>query len=294
MITMLNYYFFKRCLESLPNHIKNNLEYDNDLLFNLSTFLDLGYYYKLFNPIKKDKYKLNIILKSDDRIFDFVLECLYICKKKNDYQGLLLIYAILSNKILSDYITPYINLYVDKKNSYQKLSNMIDYYYTKAIDKIDLTKISIASIFKCDFIYHDFIEQTIHNPLIKVYKFFCSKPYFTRALKRKEFYFTYCTLSTTKIKKLGFLLFDLIINHFKKPKFNQFIYSNKVNTTIFNLGKKPYLIGEETYNYNFDELLDQALKKTNTYIDAINQYIQYDNDKQLKKLWNIDKNEKLN
>ena len=41
-LCMLNYYIFKDSLESLDKQVIEKMEYDYDLLFNLSTFNDLG------------------------------------------------------------------------------------------------------------------------------------------------------------------------------------------------------------------------------------------------------------
>lgn len=291
-LCMLHYYFLKQTIEKIPAHIKDNLEYDNSLLFNLATFNDLGIFYKLFNPLKKDKYKLNDKLDSE-KFDEFILECIQICKTKNDYAQLLFIYAMISHTVLIKHINPFLSTRLTKKIRYDTACNMIDYYYTKANDSIDLCKTALTDYFPTGFIYHDFMDRLIHKPFIKVYGFMCSNEYFTHAMSRKYFYYAYCNRSKTKMKLIAYKLYDLLFNHRGKPKASCYLYSSKVNTSLFNLGKKPYLIGDNTYTYTLDEVIQNAASEAKEYIDAVNAYISYDNDKYLKKILHIEKKEKL-
>ncbi len=279
---MLHYYFLKQVIEKLPYNIKNNLEYDNDLLFNLATFNDLGLFYKIFNPIKKDKYRLNEKLESD-KFNDFILECIYICKKNNNYQQLLFIYAMISHNILHRHISEYLSIRLSKKLRFDTACNMIDYYYTKANDNIDLTKVALTDYFPNGFIYHDFMEDLIHKPFIKVFSFFCTDSYFNHAMKMKKCFYSHFNRSKTRIKLIPYKLYDIIFNHRGKPKASLYLYTSKVDTSLFNLRKKPYLIGENTYTYSLEDVINNALNETKRWIDAIHQFISYDNDKLLKK-----------
>lgn len=286
VLCMTHYYFLKKLIDKLPASIHNNMEYDNDLLFNCATFTDAGIFYKIFNPIKKDKYQLNNKLKSD-KFDEFILECLYICKNNNNYKQLLLIYALIAHNILEEHISKFLSVRVTRKLKYPQICNMIDFYYSKANDNIDLTKQRLTEIFPNGFTYHDFIENLINKPFIKVFSTFCTKSYYKKSLRRKDFFYTYFTRSKTKLKLIPYTIYDFLFNHRGKPKARYYLYSSKVDTSIFNLTNKPYLIGDETYNYSLDDVINNALEEAKEYVDAINLYISYDNDKQLKKIFNI-------
>ncbi len=291
-LSMLHYYFLKRIVDNTPTPIKEKLEYDNDLIFNLSTFNDLGMFYKLFHPVKKDKYKLNEKLSSE-QFKDFILECLFICKKNNDNQQLLFIYAMICHNILKENIDTFLSARLTKKLKYDIACNMIDFYYAKAYDKLDLTKIPLTAFFPNGFTYYEFMEELIHNPFIKIFSFFCTKQYFSHAMKRKKFYYSYCNRSRTKIKLIFYKFYDWIFNHRGKPKASHYLYTKKVNTTLFNLRNKPYLIGEETYTYSLENVIDNAYNLAKDNLEVINQYIFYDNDKPLKKFYKIEKTENI-
>ncbi len=291
-LTMLHYYFFKDCVETLPTPIQQKFTYDNDLLFDLSTFLDLGMFYKIFNPFKKDKYAIDQKLHSDEWN-PFILECIRSIKRKNDYSQLLFVYAMVSHTILHEHLDAFLSVRIHKKMSYDKACNMIDYYYAKGKDGLDLTKISLPTVFPTAFQYRDFMEQLIHNPLIKTFQFFCSKEYFTKATERKRFFYSYCTRSKTKWKMIPYKLYDIFFRFKRKPKASTYLYSSKVNTSLFNLGKKPYLVGDITYSFSLEDILVQAKIELKEKIDSINQYIFFNNEKPLKKDFNIPKTEKI-
>lgn len=285
--SMLSYYFLKQVLDVQPNRIKEKLEYDKDLLFNLSTFNDLGSFYRLFQPLKKDKYKLHEMLQTDT-FHEFIYECILICKKNNDYNQLLFIYAMVSSYVLKNHILPYLSVRLSKKLTYTKACTMIDYYYASSRDSLNLTKLSLSDYFPTAFTYYDWMEELIHKPFIKTFKFFCTKPYFMKCYKKKRFYFTYCTRSKTKLKLIPFKLYDWILNHRGQPKASHYIYTSKISTSLFNLNKKPYLVGEETYNYCFDDIISNALSETKQYTDAINLFISFDQEKPLLRMLHIE------
>jgi len=286
ILNMTHYYFFKKLVESIPTHLHDNMEYDNDLLFNLSTFNNVGTFYMLFNPIKIDKYKFDDNLKSN-KFNSFIMECLYICKKKNDHMQLLFIYAMVAHNILEQKINDYLVPKIEKKRSYSKMCNMIEFYYAMANDNINLTKINLTKYFPNGFIYHDFMDKLITNPFIKVFGAFCTKQYYTKAYNRKKLYFNFFTRSKTKLKLIPYLLYDLIFNHRGKPKAKNYLYSNKVDTSILNLTNMPYLVGDETFTYSFEDILNQALEEAIEYMEAINSYVINDNPKPIKKLFKI-------
>ena len=56
---------------------------------------------------------------------------------------------------------------------------------------------------------------------------------------------------------------------------------------------KIRLIGENTYNYSLDEVIDIALNDVLERINAFNLYLFDTNDKKLRKLYNIDELKKM-
>ncbi len=285
-LAMTQYYFLKDIINSLPLNVKNNLKYNNSLLFNVATFNDCGIFYKLFNPIKKDKYKIND--KINSQLFnDFIIECSYQCKKNDNYKQLLFLYGIITNHILKENIDKYLSIRLNKKLTYDKACNIIDCYYAKLNDNLDLTKVSITDYFKDGFKYTDYMENMIHNPCIKVFSFFCTKTYFSHSLKIKKLYYKYFTRSKTKIKLFPYKIYDLIFNHRGKPKATSYIYTKKIDANLFNFNKKPYLINDITYNNSLDDVINDAKGQALEIIKSLNSYIFYDKDnfkEYLKKL----------
>lgn len=285
-LAMTQYYFLKDIINSLPLNVKNNLKYNNSLLFNVATFNDCGIFYKLFNPIKKDKYKIND--KINSQLFnDFIIECSYQCKKNDNYKQLLFLYGIITNHILKENIDKYLSIRLNKKLTYDKACNIIDCYYAKLNDNLDLTKVAITDYFKDGFKYTDYMENMIHNPCIKVFSFFCTKTYFSHSLKIKKLYYKYFTRSKTKIKLFPYKIYDLIFNHRGKPKATSYIYTKKIDANLFNFNKKPYLINDITYNNSLDDVINDAKGQALEIIKSLNSYIFYDKDnfkEYLKKL----------
>lgn len=291
-LNMLHYYFVKKIMNNVPKNIISNFSYTNDLLFDLSTFNDLGIYYKIFNPFKKDKYKIYDKLQSD-KFNDFIIECIAICKKNNNYNQLLAIYSMISHNILQKHVNTFLSTRLTRRLKYDKACNIIDSYYAKINDSINLYKVDLTEYFLNGFKYYDFLDDLIHNPLIKHFSFFCSKEYFEKSMKRKYFMFKYFKRSKTKLKLIPYKLYDLLFNHRGKPKASLYLYPKRLNTTIFNVTKKPYLIGEDTFNYSLDDVIENALNEAMQYVNALNGYLFFENDKALKKIFNLNKDEKL-
>ena len=109
---------------------------------------------------------------------------------------------MISYNIYSRYLTQYINSLRDEKITLNKALNMLDYFYTLKNDNFDLSKMSLNMKFKDGFIYYDYMDDLIHEPLIKVYSFFCSKSYYSKSYKRKEYFYKHMTRSKTKIKNI--------------------------------------------------------------------------------------------
>ena len=200
---------------------------------------------------------------------------------------MLFLYGIITNHILKENIDKYLSIRLNKKLTYDKACNIIDCYYAKLNDNLDLTKVSITDYFKDGFKYTDYMENMIHNPCIKVFSFFCTKTYFSHSLKIKKLYYKYFTRSKTKIKLFPYKIYDLIFNHRGKPKATSYIYTKKIDANLFNFNKKPYLINDITYNNSLDDVINDAKGQALEIIKSLNSYIFYDKDnfkEYLKKL----------
>ena len=290
MITMLYYYNLKNIIEKLPDNAKRSLDLSDDAIFNAATFPDLGRFYTQ-NLIKKDKYQINVKIE-EDKFFDFLFEITQTFKKEVNPEQLLFIYGFINHYYLKNNLEKYLSVRVDKKNNFDSLTNMLDYYFTKIIDSYDLSKNTIYQKFPNSFNYTESMDDLIHNPLIKIFSFFGSKEYFEKAMKHKKHY--YKVLSKKNyLRIIPFTLYDLIFNHRGKPKAKNYVYKNKVNTKILNLQNKPYLIDEETYNYSIKDIIDISLKEALETIKKINNFFFYNDDKEYRKLFNIEKDQKI-
>ncbi len=290
MITMLYYYNLKKIIDKMPSNVTKSMDLSDDAIFNAATFTDLGRFYTQ-NLIKKDKYKINEKIESE-KFLDFLFECTQTFKKDVSPEQLLYIYGFISHYFVSNQIQAFLSSKVNRKTSFDYLTNMLDYYFTKVNDSFDLSKDTLYHKFPNGFNYTDEMDELIHNPLIKVFSFFGSKEYFTKAmLHKKRYYRSFAKKSI--FKYIPFKIYDLIFNHRGKPKAKFYHYQNKVDTKILNLQNKPYLVGDQTFNYNIKEVLDIALKEALDMIKIINSFFFNNDDKEYRKLFKIDKDQKI-
>ena len=254
---MLYYYNLQEIIKQLPKNITQSMNLSNDNVFNYATFNDLGNFYKpgLF---RKDKYKLAIKLQ-DEHFYDFINEAIIKFSKTANPDQLLLIYAMLAHYILEEEIQKYLSARISKIEPYILLTKKIDKYYTQINDDINLSKTKIYNLFPRSFVYKKEMNDLISHPMIKVYSFLESNNYFLRAMKKKKSYYKRCWFP--KVMDLEFL----------------------------NLEKKPYIIGEQTYTYSLDEIIESARKKTLKQISIINEHIFDKKDEKYNELFKITK-----
>ena len=132
-------------------------------------------------------------------------------------------------------------------------------YYTQIIDEIDLTKTSIYKLFPNSFYYTKEMNDLISHPMIKIYSFLEPNNYFTKAMKKKKSYY-------------------------KKRRYLKFM-----DLEFLNLDKKPYIIGDQTYSYSLNEVIELARKNTLKQIAIINEHIFDKKDEKYNELFNITK-----
>ncbi len=290
MITMLYYYNLKKIIDKMPSHVTKSMDLSDDSFFNAATFSDLGRFYTQ-NLIKKDKYSIHKKIEGD-HFKEFLFECTQTFKKDINPEQLLFIYGFINHYFLNNQIQAFLSSKVNKKVSFDYLTNMLDYYFTKVNDSYDLSKNTLYQKFPNGFQYTESMDDLVRNPLIKVFSFFGSKEYFTKAMiHKKRYYRSFAKRSI--LKYIPFKIYDIIFNHRGKPKAKFYHYSNKVDTKILNLQNKPYLVGDETFTYNIKEVLDLALKEALDMIKIINSFLFNNDEKEYRKLFNIEKDQKI-
>lgn len=285
---MIHYYFFKDVVSKLDLNIQTCLDYDDNLIFNLANFNTTPSFYKLFNLYKNDKYKIQNYFDGND-FNSFIVDCIINLQKDNDYKKLLFLYAMVSHKILNNYLYPYIHALKSNDYSFNIALNMLDFYYSKW-HGYDITKESIYKTFQNSFIYYDYMDELIRNPLIKNFKLMSSQAYFNRCYKKKKKFYKKYAKVRFKIIYLS-LLSIFYLKHGITPK--EFPYKDKLDTKLLNKKKEYFKIGEKEYNDTVEEIIQKALKETISTIQAINSYLFSNNDTKIRKIFNIPETKKL-
>lgn len=283
---MLHYYLFKKLANQFPSKLIDNVKITDDLLFNLSTFNDLGLFFKQFNIYKKDKYRLDLKLQDEKKFKLFITECVYTCKYNDNFYQLLFLDAIVTHSILAKHIEEYLSSRVSFKLSYQRALSMLDNFYTTVNDLSNLSKKSIYSLFPNSFEYYSWMNDLISKPIIKTYSCFSCETYYKHSMKMKKFYYRFCSKGI--IGNIFNTFFDIFVSHRGKKKLLKAMYRKKIDTSLLNSEKKPYLVLDKSYSYSFDEILDNAYNEAKAYTDAIHQYMFYNNSKPLKNHLPID------
>ena len=284
---MIRYYFLKKIINKLPEVIKKELEYTDDTLFDLATFLSTPYFYKLLSKFRKDKYK--IYQRFDiDNLEKLLLESIILLSKVHDYKKLLLVYSMEAYISFDKYIIPYINTFKDEKTSLTEALLDLDYYYTLKYDNIDLSKTRISDIFKTKFIYQKYMDDLIHKPFVKVYSFFLSEEYMKKSYKNKNKFLRHHTKKKKGIKLLLTKLNDKLFYNKLPITLHELSYNDFVDTKILNLEKNTYSFDGKDIKLDFDEFIEKIINITYERIYAINEYLFYKKSDKLLKLYNTD------
>lgn len=265
----LHYSFFKKVTEGIPNYIKKEIEYDDDLIFNLSGFNDIGYYYSLKSF--KDKYNFSDSLK--EKFDEFIVECIIKLSKENDYESLYFLYAMISNNVIDKYLNQYVDSVKGNKLRKEKLYKMIDFSIASK-DNFDIKNNNLYKRFKKSFNYYKYMDNLIHEPCIGTLKFLASTEYFKRCYKKKKKF--YKSFTNYNIRYPYHKFISLLFR--TKKNINDFIMKDNRNIDLI-------LISDKTINKALDEVLE--------YIEAINEYLFDLKESNLRKLFNIKKEKKL-
>lgn len=265
----LHYIFLKKVTLKLDPMILNELEYDDNLIFNLSNFKNIGNFYSL----KSFKDKYNFTSNLNDKFNEFIVECLLNIEKHNDYNQLYFVYALISSYTLEKYINEYIESLNNDKLNDEEINKMIDFSIASE-NNIDISKNNLYKIFKNSFNYYDYMDNLIHNPCIRLFKFLASTNYFKKCYKNKKKYY----------KK--FMNYNL---RYPIHKFISLIFKSKkrVKDMIYkdNRLNDLKLIDDNTLDLALNDVLNQ--------IKAINEYLFDDKESDLRKIYNIENDKKI-
>ena len=289
--SMIEYYFFKDILRSLDQSLKNDFILNDSNIFNMATFINIGYYYR-YNSLKKDNIELNIKLENNENFNKFIIECIIDANLHYNPNKLMLIYGMVSSHILKTYLIPFLELKINDNQNIDDLLGMIDYIYTKKYDSFDLTKIKINKIFSMAFNYDEYMYELINYPIIKVFKCFISNNYLIKCYKKKKKFYSFYNSS---LKSLKMILLSFKNIRFKKKKYdlkNNF-YTNKIDTTLLKKDKQKIIINNNEYNLSLDDAINKAKEDTINSINAIHEYVLSNKDKNIRKIFNIDNDKKL-
>lgn len=284
---VMNTYFFLEVLEKLPKQIQDDLCYTDSLCFNFSNFMFVPKFSYVYNLFKKDPYELD--KKFEENFMDFFIECAIHLNQKNDYKRLLFLYGLLSTYTLREFYNPYIQSLKDESESMDKIYNMLDYFYA-TVKQIDLTKTSLYKLYPDAFTYYNYMEDLIHNPLIRTYKFMGSRGYFKKSYKRFKHY---CKKdSANRMKKPLHILFDKLFAR-KKPGKEYFLYEPYSNPDLITFQKKKIdNNGVESYE-DLESIRKKAIDEAVSRIEALNDYLFNHKENQFRKKFQISEEKKL-
>lgn len=292
--SILNYYFMKDCIKEIPNVVKDIFPKENSIYFNLSNFSSVSIYSFIYNPFKKDKYEIDKLIRNN--YLDFIVESAILLKssmEENDSyftECLLFLYGLITTNTLRDYLYPYLKGIKKDSLNLDYALNVLDYYYAKKKDKIDLTKESIYHLFPTAYTYYDSIEQLIRNPMIKCYRFMGTNSYFKKSYKR----FNKFAKRSNKTNRLwDYKFYDKLFNR-KKEKKEYLIYTKNEDSSLLNLKKESYIVNGIEKNESLDQLLKIAKDKAIKRIEALNKYLFIPKGEQeFREEFHIDKLKKL-
>lgn len=291
--SFINYYFMKDCIKEIPNAVKDVFPKENSIYFNMANFSTVSIYSFIYNPFKKDKYELDLKLRSS--YLNFIVECAILLKssmEENDsyfIESLLFLYGLITTNTLSDYLYPYLKGIKKDALNLDSALNILDTYMAKK-NKIDLTKESLYSLFPNAYTYYDSIEQLIRNPMVKCYRFMGTNTYYKKSYKRFN---KFAKHSKDQSRLWDYKLFDNLFRR-KKNKKIYLIYTKDEDSTLLNLKKEAYIVNGIEKHESFEQLLKLAKDKAIKRIEALNNYLFIPKGEQeFREEFHIDKLKKL-
>ena len=280
---MVNYYIFKDVINELPSQISEKKELMKDDLFNFANFNTTPWFYCGFH--KKDKYDLFNKLNGE-KFNLFYADVLANLAKDLSYEKLIFVYGIYVNHLVYKKMGDYINALKANNTNYYEAYNMLDYYFANKFDNIDLKKTNLRMYFENGFTYYPFMDELIHNPLLRNFDIFQSNSYMKKSYNKKKNFYDFCTKSKFGFKKLLFKIGGSF-RHNKKTKY--YFYNNKIDTRLLNLVENEYEIDNKIYKYNLEKYIKEIKIKAISDLKVINSYLFLNEDKKLRNLLNLPK-----
>ena len=280
------YYYIKRTLKKLPQAIRDRLSFDDATILNLASFNTLPNYFRILNPFIKDRYNLANKLNELDGFNKFILECLYIVKREDKLDKLLLLYTIVLNHTFTLHIDRYLNAIKDPKLSIDEAHNMLDFYLASKNDEIDLSKTNVYKKYPNAFKVEKYMIEVVREPLIKLFSQFSIETMLIKCQKRRKFIYNYIC-KPNWFNKAILKSYDFIFRLKDKYHLVDLPYYGKIDTRILNLNNSEYEIDGIKYNKSFDDVLKEAKIDGLNKLNAINDYLFNKHDKALRKEFNI-------
>ena len=228
---LLHYYLLKDSINYITPSVVKEANTDNNELFRKAFFYSSCDFYNMLNPFKVDPYRISAQLKSESAPI-FIKECCQEAKYSKDANYKLLTYELVLSYHLEKSFSYYIDYFKDKYKNKYYIEKMIDSYFFNKYEKLSLNKINIADYFFDGFILTENDLKFMEKPMKRVFGFFTYNQYYNECYKTASKYFDHYTRALTPLKKLNFIIFDLLFNHRKgKRKAKTYIYHKKIDNT---------------------------------------------------------------
>lgn len=243
----------------------------NQSLFKSALFYNIDDFYKFTNPFKKDPYSLSKQIKQN--FVPFLKECLEYAYLHADAQEQLFCYYLLISYVTELYMNGYVEAFSSKKNKPLHVEKMLETYFFNKNEKLKLHKTNIADYFFDSFELTESDLNVLEKPIKRQFGFFCAENYYKECYLSAKTYFEYYANSKTGLKKVFYTLYDFFLNHRKgKPKARSYLYPKKLDTTLLNLTKAPFMLKNKEVMYSIDELYQELIKECRRACDALNSY----------------------
>ena len=271
----------------IKNRQTENIDLDIYDIFNQS--FDTFLYYKFFS-FKKDKNS-EFLKKNGHRIKtrEYFLNIANNIKKynlNNDPECRAYLFGSLNHYVADSTIHPFVFYKTgvfkkENKNTYKynslhtKMEFMLDcYFYEKTIKK----RFYKHKIYKYEFpkvSFNDNLNFLIDQSIKDTFNINdCSKIYF-KALKTGKFIFRFGVYDRFGIKKILYSIIDIFRG--KKRKKCKYVssYVKKIDPNYLNLERNIWYhpATKEKFNYSIDDLYNLALKKSYTYFNYFDSFL---------------------
>ena len=81
---LLNYFFLMKTIKELPNSMTDKFPKDKSAYFNFANFINVSTYSFIYNPFKKDKYKLHELIRNNYKESNVLSSVLLLIKELNE------------------------------------------------------------------------------------------------------------------------------------------------------------------------------------------------------------------